>query len=292
MAGIQPGDIVTRKSYSNDIVFRIKAVYENKEGKIIAVLKGVDVRLMADAFLEDLEPVVEIEYHRYRSENMALNNGKLKSVLDYRRQMLNKGLWRNRSLALSEEEEYFDIPGKVLHIDGDEEYLNKCLDAYRKLKIPCHGCTVPEKEQADVILYYLQKYQPDILVITGHDGLLKDARDFKSMDSYRNSRYFVDTVRAARRVIPSRDNLVIFAGACQSFYEELLDAGANFASSPKRVFIHIFDPVFIVEKIAYTSIKETLTLNDILANTVTGVDGVGGVETKGCFRLGYPKSPY
>ncbi|ATW26488.1 sporulation peptidase YabG [Candidatus Formimonas warabiya] len=292
MAGIQTGDVVARKSYGYDIVFRVKAIYENQAGKLIAILKGVDVRLIADAPLDDLEPVVEMDYNRYRNEHQEQDYGKVKSVLEQRRLMRNKGSWRGTALAVPEGEEYFDIPGKVLHMDGDEEYLNKCLDAYRKLRIPHHGVSVPEKEQPNVMLYYLQKYQPDILVITGHDGLLKDARDFKNMESYRNSRYFVEAVKAARRFIPSRDDLVIFSGACQSYYEELLAAGANFASSPKRVFIHIFDPVFIVEKIAFTSIKETLTLNDVLRNTVTGIDGVGGIETRGCFRLGYPKSPY
>ncbi|HHT62537.1 MAG: sporulation peptidase YabG [Bacillota bacterium] len=292
MVNIQPGDIVARKSYGCDIIFRVKAIYENQEKRIIAVLKGVDIRLIADAPIEDLTQIVEIDYSRYRNENMMQNNAKVKNVLEHRKIMRSKGPWRSNALAVPEGEEYFDIPGKVLHIDGDEEYLKKCLDAYRKLKIPHQGFSVPEKEQPKVILYYLQKYQPDILVITGHDGLIKEARDFKNLDNYRNSRHFIETVKVARRFMPGRDDLVIFAGACQSYYEELLAAGANFASSPRRVFIHIFDPVFIVEKIAFTSIKETLTLNDVLSNTVTGVEGVGGIETRGCFRLGYPKSPY
>ncbi|MEG2658419.1 MAG: sporulation peptidase YabG, partial [Clostridiales bacterium] len=70
----------------------------------------------------------------------------------------------------------------------------------------------------------------------------------------------------------------------------LIRAGANFASSPKRVFIHIFDPVLIIERIAYTSIKEVVTADEIVDNTVTGSDGIGGIETRGQFRLGYPSS--
>ncbi|MCR6545224.1 sporulation peptidase YabG [Dehalobacterium formicoaceticum] len=292
MNKIQAGDIVARRSYGFDIIFRVKAIYENQAGKLIAILKGVDIRLVADAPLEDLVPIVNLEYNRYRNVSAEQNNEKLNHILTNRRISRDHGVWRSNALNLMDGAEYFDMPGKVLHIDGDEEYLKKCLDAYQKLKIPCHGFSIPEQEQPKLILHYLQKHQPDILVITGHDGLTKDAFDFRSMDSYRNSRHFIETVKAARRFIPGRDDLVIFAGACQSYYEEILKAGANFASSPRRVFIHIFDPVFIVEKIAYTSIKETLTLNDVLANTVTGIDGVGGIETRGCFRLGYPKSPY
>ncbi len=33
------------------------------------------------------------------------------------------------------------------------------------------------------------------------------------------------------------DELVIFAGACQSHYEEIIKAGANFASSPHRILM-------------------------------------------------------
>lgn len=292
MGGIQPGDVVARKSYGCDIVFRVKTLYSDKDGRMIAVIKGVEIRLMADAPLEDLEPVIDLNYARFRSECGKKNTGKFKNILERRKSVRGKGVWRASALMMRDGEEYFDVPGKVLHIDGDEEYLTKCLGAYQKLKIPCHGFSVPEKEQPNVILYYLQKYQPDILVVTGHDGLIKDAKDFKSIDSYRNSRFFIEAVKTARRYIPSKDDLVVFAGACQSHYEELLSAGANFASSPRRVFIHIFDPVFIVEKIAFTSIKETLTLTDVLSNTVTGIDGVGGIETRGRFRLGYPKSPY
>jgi spore coat assembly protein len=86
--------------------------------------------------------------------------------------------------------------------------------------------------------------------------------------------------------------LVIFAGACQSHYEAILAAGANFASSPQRILIHAFDPVFVVEKIAYSNIHEVLSINDIIDNTITGMDGIGGIETRGRLRVGYPKSPY
>lgn len=34
--------------------------------------------------------------------------------------------------------------------------------------------------------------------------------------------------------------LVIFAGACQSYFEAIISAGANFASSPARILIDFF----------------------------------------------------
>ncbi|MDD2497167.1 MAG: sporulation peptidase YabG [Desulfitobacteriaceae bacterium] len=290
--GIQPGDIVTRKSYGSDVIFRVNALIADNNGRIVAILKGIEVRLVADAPVDDLEPVVETGYSRAKGACVEHSDYKVKDILDRRKINRNKGSWRASFLMAREVEEFFDVPGNVLHIDGDEEYLTKCLDAYKKLRIPCHGFSIPEKDQPTAIIYYLEKYQPDILVITGHDGLLKGAEDFKNIQSYRNSQYFAAAIRAARKYIPGRDDLVIFAGACQSHYEELLAAGANFASSPHRIFIHIFDPVFVVEKIAFTSCKEMLAITDVVANTITGVNGVGGIETKGKFRLGYPKSPY
>ena len=64
-------------------------------------------------------------------------------------------------------------------------------------------------------------------------------------------------------------------------YEALLEAGANFASSPKRVLIHAYDPVFVMEKVAYTSIYDPIVLKDIISSTITGFDGIGGVERNG-----------
>jgi spore coat assembly protein len=52
------------------------------------------------------------------------------------------------------------------------------------------------------------------------------------------------------------------------------------------------DPVFLVESIALTPIDRTVSLKDIINHTVTGIDGVGGIETRGQMRRGYPKIEY
>ena len=44
------GDYVTRKSYNNDTVFKIKGI----DGDIV-ILEGINVRLIADALVDDLE---------------------------------------------------------------------------------------------------------------------------------------------------------------------------------------------------------------------------------------------
>ncbi|MBO8169914.1 MAG: sporulation peptidase YabG [Thermoanaerobacteraceae bacterium] len=285
---IKKGDIVGRKSYGGDILFKVTKIRE-EQGQQIAELRGLDLRLIADAPISDLERKSAEEVRQYQKAFQAKCLDCKKNIFKRRQRDLRQVMKRHNGKL---EEAFFEVPGNVLHIDGDEEYLEKCLQSYKELNINVRGEFIPETEQYRRVPELLREEPVDILVLTGHDGILKGKKDLSDLNSYRHSKYFVEAVRAARQVEPSRDELVIFAGACQSHYEAILCAGANFASSPKRVFIHAFDPVFIVEKVAYTSIAEKLALQDVIENTITGTDGVGGVETWGRFRLGYPKSPY
>lgn len=122
--------------------------------------------------------------------------------------------------------------------------------------------------------------------------MIRSNDDFGDLLNYRNSKYFVDSVTNLREYEPNYDDLVIFAGACQSCYESILDAGANFASSPKRVLIHCLDPVFLCERIAYTNIASVVEIEQAIGNTLTGIDGIGGLQTRGKYREGFPKSSY
>ena len=51
------GDIVTRKSYNKDIIFRITGFSIDNKNEKIAILKGVAFRVIADAYLDDLDIV-------------------------------------------------------------------------------------------------------------------------------------------------------------------------------------------------------------------------------------------
>lgn len=290
------GDIVGRISHDSDILFRITELLEDKEQGKRAFLRGLDVRLYADAPCSDLVRKSAAEISKYRQAYIKKNSECLRRIFERRVEDQSRLLFRDMNgygnMMRGEDPAYFEIPGTVLHLDGDKEYLDLCRMTYLQLNIQVHGFEVAEEEQPKVLLDYLKEYRPDILVLTGHDGLQKDIKDFKDVNNYRNSRYFIEAVRKARSFDGDRDNLIIFAGACQSHYEALIAAGANFASSPQRVLIHAFDPVFIAEKLAYSSILETLNVESIINNTITGLDGVGGIETRGCLRLGYPKSPY
>ncbi|HBD06575.1 MAG TPA: peptidase, partial [Firmicutes bacterium] len=74
-------------------------------------------------------------------------------------------------------------------------------------------------------------------------------------------------------------------GACQSYYELLIDAGSNFASSPSRDFIHLLDPVIIATCIATSSIYETVDIEEVIEKTIT--KHIGGLDTRGKARKIY-----
>ena len=99
----------------------------------------------------------------------------------------------------------------------------------------------------------------------------------------------MNAVKEARKFEKSHDKLIIIAGACQSDYEELIKAGANFASSPKRVNIHALDPAIIASRMSLSDINKDIDLKDIISSTKYGKEGIGGIITKGTMYMGYPR---
>lgn len=292
MANISVGDLVVRKSHGGDIIFKVTDIFRTESGIEHCLLKGLHMRLVADAPIDDLE-CIDAEHLRNEIIRMEkVHNETLQRVMR-RRSSEREEMELVRAGSSKQKYPFFDLPGRVLHVDGDEDYLKMCLKTYSQLNMEAHGVWLEEEKQPEAIVDLLKEYRPDILVVTGHDALIGGGkRNFRDINSYRNSKYFVQSVKNARLYEPSRDELVIFAGACQSYFEAILEAGANFASSPTRVFIHAYDPVFIAEKIAFTPINKTVDVSDVISASVTGIEGVGGIETRGRFRLGLPKTPY
>ena len=282
-------DIVARRSYNCDILFRVMDIIETN-GQKTAILYGEDFRLVADAPCEDLVIINQNERNKFTQEYRSLEEQSFRlfaqdiDLLKQRQEYETTGGYAKQS-------NYFQIPGKVLHLDGDEAYLKKCLTVYEKIGIPVFGMHCDEKEMPQRIGQLLDYYRPDILVITGHDAYSKAKGKITDINAYRHSKHFVQAVREARRKIPHLDQLVIFAGACQSHFESLIHAGANYASSPARINIHALDPVYIVAKISLTPFMERINVWDVLRNTLTGEKGLGGIETKGVLRTGMPYRP-
>lgn len=283
---IKIGDIVARRSYQGDILFRVEKIIMNGD-EHCALLRGLFIRLYASAPVSDLEKkdVVEIAQqqssfhlrrHQYIRQSLS-NQERLREFVRLRAGRKGKS-------------SFFELPGKVLHLDGDRQYCDLCLKTYLRLGVPCQVVHIPEHDQPDAVCQYLRERIPDILVLTGHDAIKKGTRDYRNTENYRNSQFFLDAVCRAREFEPNRDDLIIIAGGCQSNYEALIEAGANFASAPERIMIEVLDPVFIAERLAFTSIYEKISLPDLLKQATKG--SIGGIQTRGKLRLGLPSPRY
>ena len=271
--------MVARKSYDGDVVFKIEALERER-----AILKGVEFRLLADATLRDLMKIDEPDSHRATVEAQSKMQESVKLMGFYRDVQKEK-------IEPKGQPPYFELPGKILHLDGDAMYLRKSMQVYGHLQIPAEGHYVHESAMADAVYQLLPQVKPDILVITGHDGLIKTGGpvDKSHIENYKNSINFANAVQVARQYERNRDTLTVIAGACQSHFEALLQAGANFASSPGRILIHALDPVYIAAKASFTSIKDTINIFDVIRHTVSGLEGLGGIESRGSYRVGLPK---
>lgn len=254
---IKEGALVTRYSYNNDVIFKIEKIDNN-----IAYLVGVDFRLTADASINDL-CIVE-SYDNKNEDKEYLRKLQDDTNLD--------------------RDEYFYLPGKILHIDSDKNYLDRCLEFYKNAGVLAYGIKLQEKELGQKVLSYLKEIKPDILVMTGHDSYNK------KKEEYKNSKYFCDGIKSARKFENSYDSLVIIAGACQSNYEELIKSGATFASSPKRINIHALDPAIIATTISLSERGKIVNLINLLNKTKYGKDGIGGLITNGMMFVGYPRA--
>ena len=111
-------------------------------------------------------------------------------------------------------------------------------------------------------------------------GMIKNGARYRDIYNYRNSRHFIQTVKEARNEKHGK-NLVIFAGACQSYFEALMEAGANFASSPARILIDFLDPLVVAKSIALTDKNKYITIDDFVEELRDGKKGVNGIGARG-----------
>jgi spore coat assembly protein len=273
---LRVGELVVRPSHKGDVLFKVVGMRGGK-----AILKGVYLRLMADAPLDDLKPVDQAEYEEIKKKTeRGMRDALMRTAF---RGKPNGGQGVREAQASKAK-----LPGRVLHLDGDREYLEKCLAYYEKLGMRATGYHVSEDQQSSRVVALADQVRPSVVVLTGHDGIKKGAAK-DNLASYQTSRHFVEAVRNLRRQAPNRDELVIIAGACQSYYEALMAAGANFASAPGRVNIHMYDPVKVAEVIAFTDIGDVARVDAVISNSITGATGIGGVDTRGTYRNAMPK---
>ena len=162
MEKIKKGDIVARKSHNQDILFSVEKILKSQ----IAILKGITIRIVADAYIDDLVLLDTKEV-----------DASLRS-LDVRIEDRINNLLKKGKEKVKDKERYFENikAGKILHLDGDKFYSEKSARYYKKVGLSAVVINIPENKQHLMVKEYINKYNPDILVLTGHD------RDDKNRD--------------------------------------------------------------------------------------------------------------
>ena len=150
MREIKKGDIVSRNSYKNDIMFEVKRVLKLVHERKIAILKGIDVRVEADAPIEDLQIISREEQIKREKELEKRIKIKVES---------EKIEYNNRRKEIIH-------MGRILHLDGDKRYSEKSIMYYKKMGLNAIVKNIPENKQAKVVYRLLTIYNPEILVIT------------------------------------------------------------------------------------------------------------------------------
>ena len=146
---IKKGDIVARISYHKDVIFVVDLVIDNK----IAILTGITTRLKADSPIEDLELINKKEIDNiYRNIDEKID----KKV---NTKETSKGSFLKRSDKII-------YTGKILHLDGDRKYSEKSNLYYKKMGLKAIVKNIPESRQVNVANMLIDRYNPDILVVT------------------------------------------------------------------------------------------------------------------------------
>lgn len=122
----------------------------------IAILKGITVRIVADAYLNDLIVIGEEE-----ADNC------LRSLDTQIEKRVNRFLQKyNKIIKHNERNAENEKSGLILHLDGDKLYSEKTSRYYKKMGINAVVKNVPENKQPLLVKEYLQKYSPDVLILT------------------------------------------------------------------------------------------------------------------------------
>ncbi len=151
MREIKKGDIVSRNSYKNDIMFEVKRILKLSDNRKIAILKGrVDVRIVADAMLEDLKIVSKEEQIRREKQSEE----RILRLIE--KEKIKKENRRKEIIRT----------GRILHLDGDKKYSQKSIMYYKKMGLNAIVRNIPEYKQPKVVYRLLMIYNPDILIIT------------------------------------------------------------------------------------------------------------------------------
>ena len=182
---IKKGDIVGRKSYGKDVFFIVDNILKTRLDNKFAILKGLNIRIMADSPIDDLEIINKQDV----INSIKLSDRDLENRIKKNKDKINDSLKRQRMYT-----------GKILHLDGDRKYSEKSARYYNKLGLNAIVKNIVENRQAKVVVPLLNKYNPDILIITGHDAMLKNGSNYSNIYNYRNSRAFYKYCKGSKKM--------------------------------------------------------------------------------------------
>lgn len=151
---VKNGDYVTRESHGKDILFNVEKIIKLNSGKENAILKGVTYRIKADAPVEDLCII-------NKKEAIGIIEKCDLKILEMAKKVEKKCESKRNKTQIK--------TGLILHLDGDKRYSQKSLAYYKKFGLRAIVKNIPESKQASVVYRMLEYYNPDILVITGHE---------------------------------------------------------------------------------------------------------------------------
>lgn len=146
---IKKGDIVARKSHNKDVIFIVDIIIKNK----IAILTGLTTRLKADANIEDLEILNKEEVETFLNKINERINTKTNTRPVEKNSIFN----RTKKIVYT---------GRILHLDGDKRYSEKSNIYYKKMGLNAIVRNIPENRQANSVNTLIERYNPDILVVT------------------------------------------------------------------------------------------------------------------------------
>ena len=211
MKKIKKGTIVGRKSYGKDVLFIVKNIIPTKNGNI-AILRGIVERIEADSDIEDLEMIPKENVKTYlKNKEEELNKKIEKARIEQENKNYKIGILMKNTRSKEK-----IVTGKILHLDGDKKYSDKSFHYYKKLGLNAIVKNIPEYKQPKVVYQLLIVYQPDILVGTGHDAILKRGMNYYDIYNYRNSKYFIETVKEARRYDKENEKQLVIFARCMS----------------------------------------------------------------------------
>ena len=158
---------VIHKEDTKKIIYVVEKIFEDK-----VYISGLNYRIRRIVKPEDLILATE---KQIEEEN--------KQTEEYYLSVANITHRNNKSYLL----------GRVLHIDGDKKYLDKCLELYKAIGVYANGYETDEKSMALKVKDLLLALNPEYFAITGHD--VYNNKGTKDLNNYTNTTNYIEAVK-------------------------------------------------------------------------------------------------